>query len=372
MSVLKASLIGTGRVGFQFDFNPELPDNHASAVQAVDGVELVAGVNRGREKLDAFGQRFGVQALYHDYGKMLDEVRPEICIIATHPELHCEMVETCAAAPSTKAIICEKPMALSLGECDRMIAACERADVLLQVNHNRRYAGEWNLAKKLLDDGALGTFNHIYCFMDGVKPAPWWRHENEGPLIHDFTHYTDLMDLYAGEVDWLCGMAEQRRRPWAVEDFSAAFMKFRNGVSGVIHASELSEYTNLAFELRGTTGVLRMEQEKVQLYQAEECMYEPDSGFQWKSPKLTDVEHAEPSSSYVTALRELLGALDGKATLRSDGRVGRRSLEMVMAIYQSQLSGCTPVQFPVELKLSGVEELRRAGQFVEREEGDGG
>ena len=57
------------------------------------------------------------------------------------------MVEDCAAAPSTRAIICEKPMALSLGECDRMIAACERAGVLLQINHNRRWHPEWVLAE---------------------------------------------------------------------------------------------------------------------------------------------------------------------------------------------------------------------------------
>ena len=98
---------------------------------ASDRCRLTAGVNRGREKLVEFGARFGVEALYHDHRRMLAESAPEICIVATHPELHCGMVEDCAAAPATRAIICEKPMALSLGECDRMIAACERAGVLL-------------------------------------------------------------------------------------------------------------------------------------------------------------------------------------------------------------------------------------------------
>lgn len=368
MSEYRVALIGTGRVGCQFDFNPDLPDNHASAVAESERCKLVAGVNRGREKLEAFGKAYGVEALYHDYREMLEEVRPDICIVATHPELHCEMVVDCASAPATKAIICEKPMALSLEECDTMIAACETNGVLLQINHNRRYLGEYVLARELLDTGAIGTLNHVHCYMDGVKPAPWWRNENEGPLIHDFTHYFDLMDLYAGDVDWLCGIAEQRSRPWAVEDFSAAFMKFRNGVTGSMHAAELTEYTSLGLELRGSTGVIRMDQEKVHLFQSEPGMYEPESGFQWSLLKPRELAHPSANSAYVTALAELLDTLEGKGSLRSDGEVGRRSLEMVMAIYQSQLTGNQPVKFPITLKASGLEALRQAGVFQSREQ----
>ena len=367
MATYRVALIGTGRVGYQFSFGG-LPDNHADAVLQSPHCEMVAGVNRGPEKLEAFGQRYQVEALYHDYRQMLEEVRPDICIVATHPELHCDMVLGCAAVSATRAIICEKPMALSLDECDRMIDSCDQGDVLLQINHNRRWYPEWNLGLELLGDGAIGELNHLYCYMDGGKPAPWWRSENEGPLLHDFTHYFDLIDLYGGEVDWLCGMAEQRQRPWAVEDFSAAFMKFKSGVTGVIHGAELTEYTDNAFELRGTKGVIRFVNERVQLFQSEPDEYEPDSGFQWSSLQPREMEHPAPASSYVVALEELVGALEGRAELRSDGRVGRRSLEMVMAIYQSQLEGNQPVRFPVTLGESGVEALRRTGRFKEQSE----
>ena len=84
MSMYGVALIGTGRVGYQFTFS-DLPDNHAAAVAASDRCRLVAGVNRGRGKLVEFGERFGVEALYHDYRQMLAETSPEICIVATHP-----------------------------------------------------------------------------------------------------------------------------------------------------------------------------------------------------------------------------------------------------------------------------------------------
>ena len=365
MNPYRVAIIGTGRVGYQFSFG-DLPDNHAEAVALHPRCELAAGVNRGREKLEAFGERFGVSALFHDCGEMLAQVGPDICIVATHPELHCEMVAACAAAPATRAVICEKPMALSLGECDRMIAACAENGTLLQINHNRRWSPDWNLARTLVSQGAIGELNAIYCYMDGCKPTPSWRSDNEGPLLHDATHYFDLMDLFAGEVDWLCGLAEQRRRPWAVEDFSGALLKFRNGVTAVFHASELTEYSDNAFELRGSTGVIRMISERVQLYQSRPGDYEPDSGFQWAALEPVDVEHPEPASSYSVALDELLGALDGGGSLRSDGGVGRRSLEMVMAIYESQLAGNRPVRFPVAESDSGVERLRATGWFAPR------
>jgi len=367
MAKFRVAIIGTGRVGYQFSFG-DLPDNHADAIFASESCELVAGVNRGREKLEVFAQRYGVEALYTDYHQMLDEVKPDICIVATHPELHCEMVEGCASSPSTRAIICEKPMALSLEACDRMVKVCDDAGILLQINHNRRWSPEWNLGLQLLKDGAIGELNHIYCYMDGGKPIPSWRSEHEGPLLHDFTHYFDLMDMYAGDVDWLCGMAEQRMRPWAVEDFSAAMLKFRNGASGIMHGAEGTKYTENAFELRGREGVIRFLGERVHLFESIEDDYEPDSGFQWHSLALKEIAHPLEASTYVSALEELVNALNGNGNLRSDGRVGTRSLEMVAAIYRSQLEGNRPVTFPVKHRGSGVEALRSTGHFKERSE----
>ncbi|MEE2658244.1 MAG: Gfo/Idh/MocA family oxidoreductase [Candidatus Latescibacterota bacterium] len=366
---LGVALIGTGRVAYQFDFSPA-PDNHAEAISACVHTHIVAGVNRGAEKLAAFGERFGVSddALFHDYREMLDTAKPELVIVATHPELHCEMVRECAAAPSVRAIICEKPMALTVDECDHMIAACQGEQVALQINHNRRWHPEWELAKKLLADGAIGELNHIYCYMDGGKPDPSWRSENEGPLLHDFTHYFDLMDLYGGPVSWLCGMAEQRWRPWAVEDMTGALVKFVGGATGSIYGAELSVYGDNGFELRGRTGVIRMLGEQVHLWQSEQGMYEPDSGFQWSELREQEIARPERASTYVRALDELIAHLDDAGDLRSDGEVGRRSLEMVSAVYESQLDGNRPVSFPVSRRDNLVHALRATGQYFEKTE----
>ena len=203
-----------------------------------------------------------------------------------------------------------------------MIDACKRAGVLLQINHNRRWHSHWLRVKELVDSGAIGLLNHIYCYMDGGKPAPWWRAENEGPLLHDFTHYFDLLDMYVGDVDWLCGMAEQRSRPWAVEDFTAAFIKFKNGVTALVSGAELSDYDDSGMELRGSTGVIRYGRSGFELLQSEPDVYEPDSGFQWSTLQPRDMDLPPEGSTYVAALEELAGR-PGREEHRPEQRRGR-------------------------------------------------
>jgi murein L,D-transpeptidase YcbB/YkuD len=78
-----------------------------------------------------------------------------------------------------------------------------------------------------------------------------------------------------------------------------------------------------------------MHGEKVQLLQSQLTLSEADSGFEWSRLQETEIEHPTPVSTYIAALDELVKALEGNATLRNDGCVGRRSLEMVNAVYQS-------------------------------------
>ena len=81
-----------------------------------------------------------------------------------------------------------------------------------------------------------------------------------------------------------------------------------------------------------------------------------------------EVERPEPVSTYVEALSELLEAMEGRGQLRSDGAIGRRSMEMVSAVYQSQAEGNVPIHFPLTETDNGVDTLRQLGQFDDRTE----
>ena len=124
----RVGIIGCGRVAAA----------HANAYTAIESTELVALAEPDPERRLKFDEAYGVTGLYENYREMLANEELDIISICTWPPLHREM--TVAAAESgAKAILCEKPMALNLGEVDRMLAACEEAGAKLVVGHQHRF-----------------------------------------------------------------------------------------------------------------------------------------------------------------------------------------------------------------------------------------
>src|SRR6476659_2916069 len=126
----RVAVVGTGRVGALWETDPPTGTSHAGAFFIQPECELVAGANRHRDRLEEFGRLFGVSGLYQDYDEMLRTERPDIVCVATHPGSHADIVES-AVRNGVRAIFCEKPMALDLTDCDRIIAACRSHNVLL-------------------------------------------------------------------------------------------------------------------------------------------------------------------------------------------------------------------------------------------------
>ncbi len=135
---------------------------HARGWQGVADVELRAVADTSEQALQEFGEFFGVppEHRYTDYRTMLDEERPDFVDVCSWHGLHAEMT-IAAAAHRPKAIICQKPMALSPGDCDRMLTACAREGVKLLVGHQRRHLAGWLEARKRVAEGVVGTPQQI-------------------------------------------------------------------------------------------------------------------------------------------------------------------------------------------------------------------
>lgn len=141
------ALIGAGRMG----------QAHAAALGQL-GVPLTALCDTRAEARESTGAAFGVpddmrfsdpDALY----ARLD--RPDLVIIATTADSHCDHVQRAAAA-GARAILCEKPLATSVADCDAMLAACRASGSLLAINHQMRFMDQYRDVKAVLDSGALG------------------------------------------------------------------------------------------------------------------------------------------------------------------------------------------------------------------------
>lgn len=361
MAVYRVGVIGTGRIASTMEDESDVhPVTIAGAFAAIPEARLVAAANRGEEKLRAFGQRWGVEALYRDYREMLARERLDIVVVATHPPLHAEMVEAATAA-GARGIFCEKPLAPSLAECDRIIAACERSGTVLLVNCTRRWAGEFQAAKNLIESGEVGRLLHLVAHCEGCKPTPEWVAETEGPLLHDAVHTFDIMRFFAGEISAIQGTARRRlRRELRVEDTSYAIIEFTNGADGVVITDELSEYARWDIELQCERAVLRLGWNPG-VWRAVPLTFE--AGRWWGLTPAPLPPPAWDDMPIVRAARDLIACIECSGTPRCSGQDGRAAVEAIMAVYESQRREGARVTLPVGVGEPLLEVLRREGRL---------
>jgi predicted dehydrogenase len=243
-------------------------------------------------------------------------------------------------------------MALDLADCDRIIGVCAARGVLLSVNHSRRWYPIFRHARDIIHDGALGELISMTGYCQGGKPSPAWQSEYEGPLLHDATHLFDLMRFFAGDVAWVVATALRRKHTsYPVEDDSAALLHFQSGATAVSLVNELTDYLRFEIDLQCVRGTLRLGIDQFEIARARLVSFEaaraetPD--FEWQMLETEPLPEMPSQQPFAVAARELVDALEGHAALSSTGADGRASMELIMAIYESQRRGNVPVHLPL-------------------------
>ncbi len=373
MATYRAGLVGCGRIGSLWDMedDPPIPLSHAGGLSMIPQIKLVAGASGGREHLEMFGRRWGVSALYLDYREMIARERLDIVSIATHPGLHRGIVEAACAA-GVRAIFCEKPMALHLEDADAIVAACRRHGVILSVHHSRRWYPSYRKAKELLQQGAIGELISMHGVCQGGKPYPAWTADEEGPMLHDAVHLFDLFRYFAGDATHAMGAARKRRQPFRVEDDARAIFEFAGGVCGTALTNELTRYLRFELELQGSEGLMVLTDRGHRLFGSrplELRRREPDPLIDWwglVEQPFPDYPYPDcpPARPVLWALQELTQILEmGQGTPSSTGADGVVSVEMCMAVYESELRGNGRVALPLPERRSQLYRLRDAGKL---------
>ena len=173
---------------------------HADGYAQLDDCELVACADIVLEHGHAFAEQFDIDEshVYEDYQAMLDAHEPDFVSISTPVPTHADLVLGCIESGNVGAIHCEKPMAITWADCQKMAAAAADADVQLTFNHQRRFNADWQAAKSLLDAGEIGELERL---------------EMAGKNIYDFgTHFIDLCHGFVDEepVEWVMGQVDYR------------------------------------------------------------------------------------------------------------------------------------------------------------------
>ncbi len=148
---MKVAIVGVGRQGRR----------HIDVVRSLD-LELVGVSDQSVESLRAAGVENGLpeEKCYLDAGAMLEQTLPECVLVATTAPTHCQYV-CMAAEEGVRYVLAEKPMAISLAECDRMIEACRSAGAALAVNHQMRFMEQYTEPKQIVYSDAFGGLSSV-------------------------------------------------------------------------------------------------------------------------------------------------------------------------------------------------------------------
>jgi predicted dehydrogenase len=250
-------LIGTGDI---------VRKRVAAALRDAPDSELVA-VSRARADLAAaFAAEFRVRKWHADWCALLADPDVDAVYIATPVHLHAP--QTIAAAEAGKHVLCEKPMALDVAECDAMIAACRAAGVRLGIAYYRHFYPVVRRIKELLTSGEIGTaaYAHINAFEwfdpPADHPRTWLLQRDQaggGPMFDFGCHRLEVLLNCFGPVRRVAGATGNALFERDVEDTAAAVLQFESGVCATVAVSHAAREPRDTFEIYGSRGSLTID-----------------------------------------------------------------------------------------------------------------
>ena len=256
--ILKVCLIGCGRAGMIHARNYK---------NKIENARITAGADAVEEAAKAAAEELGVEKCFSDYKEILSDPEIDAVIVVAPTNLHKQIVIDCAAAG--KHIFCEKPMAMTVEECDEMIAACDRHKVKLQIGFMRRFDASFREAKRLVEEGAIGELVQIHSNTRGPsKPRPWMYDikKSNGILAEVNSHDIDAVRWMAGsDIETVYAVAGNFRNPEAEADYpdyyDSVLMSgtLKSGVHFCIDGAAYVQYGyDSKMELIGTKGKIQV------------------------------------------------------------------------------------------------------------------
>ena len=333
--MIKAAIIGTGAIS----------DSHILAYQKFkDQCEVVAVVDLYPEKAAEKAAKYGLKvAVYKDIASLLAAGVPfDLASVCLPPFGHA--AATVELLNGGKHVLLEKPMATCLQECDDMLTAARNSGKLLSIVAQNRFKTPMMKMKKLLETGLIGKVLHAqvdsYWWRGSNYYDLWWRgtwgKEGGGCTMNHAVHHIDIFQ-------WMMGMPCELQAVSLnlnhlnseVEDFSTTVLKYANGSVGQITASLVhhGEEQQLAFQ--GEHAKISVPWQIKAMKQKENGFPEDNAEIQAQLQAAYEQLPAIPYEGHEGQIANMLAAIEGREKLLVDGTEGRKTLELITAIYQS-------------------------------------
>jgi len=335
MKKIRFCLIGCGRIS----------KNHFKAIKEIENAEIIACTDIVEEKAIEAAKEYNIPAFYTNYKEMLDIEKPDALMICTPSGLHAE--HGIQAAQRGIHVVTEKPMTILLEDADALVKACDENDVRLFVVKQNRLNTTMQLLKKAIDKNRFGRIYMVHSNVFWQRPQSYydmakWRGTWEfdgGAFMNQASHYVDAIHWLIGEVDHVLAETATLSRRIETEDSGSAILRFRNGVIGSINVSMLTYPKNFegSITILGETGTVKIggiAVNKIDKWDFAE--YDDDD-------RIIQESNYQPPNVYgfghLPYYKNVVSTILGETEPDTDGRDGRKSLEIILAIYQAAKTG---------------------------------
>jgi predicted dehydrogenase len=321
-------------------------DYHRQAIVAnADlGARLVALGHYNPARFAEISAEFGIPCVGQE--DLLADAAVDVVCICTPSGQHA--AQAIAAARAGKHVLVEKPMALSLGDADATIAACDRAGVKLGVVLQRRAEPLFQRIHRAIQAGDLGEltlgvvtmpYHRSQAYYDQADWRGTWALDGGGVLMNQGIHLVDLLVWTMGDPVHVQARADTLHRDIEVEDTLAATLRFANGALATITAtSTAAPGFPHRIEIYGTGGCIQVEGESVERWEladpARATVEPPQTAAADAAGAGSDPRGIAPTG-HIAIVRDFIQALRADRPPRIDGAEGRRSLAAVLAAYEA-------------------------------------
>lgn len=335
MDKVKFGLIGCGRIS----------SKHCEAIAQIEDAEIIACADIIEKRAHEAAKKYEINSFYKDYIKMMEKEDLDAVLICTPSGLHPRMgIE---AAKRKINVVSEKPMAIDLKSADKLVRTCDENQVELFVVKQNRLNPAIQLLKKAIDKGRFGRLFSANATVRWTRPQQYydlakWRGTWEfdgGAFMNQASHYFDLIQWLMGPVESVMSFTATLNHSIETEDQGAGLIRFRNGAIGVVEVTMNTFPKNYegSITIMGEYGTVRIggvAVNKVEHWEFKD--YDDDD-------KLIESSATNPTSIYGFGhqgfLQNVTDSLLGKDTPHTVGRDGRKSLELILAMYQSAKYG---------------------------------
>lgn len=332
MKNIKFGIIGFGKIG----------PRHKQKIDENPNCRLSAVCDIAKDRLSII-ENEDIK-LYSDYKKMLDNTDIDVISVCTPNYLHAKI--TIDALNSGKHVICEKPMSLSVNDCERMIEASKKNNRQLFIVKQNRYNPPVNAVKELLNKNKIGKIINVAvnCYWnrnkDYYSSSDWKgiRSKDGGALFTQFSHFIDLMYWFAGPVQNVYAIANNFTHPEIeIEDTGSVALKFSNGAIGTFNFTNCAYGKNMegSITIFGEKGTIKIGGEYLNTLEYQEI----------ENFKIENLPKGAGSNNYGTykgsmsnhdkIYENVVDVLSKNGSIKVDGVEGMQTVKIVENIYKS-------------------------------------